>query len=253
VSIQLLKKHIGLAKWEIPVLVYGYYVFPKPSIHGSRQLLIPRIAAVGTSFSPLQCQAWHGYGVTSAQRVEVEVGANGPTSAPPSGAASAAPPTGANSGAHACIMEEDQARDASGDQHRRERQHRSPLQPLKYKHFTQIFKVAWNKPFTREWNMRGWEKEGLLPRFNRKENWHFKAGLDTTEANGATASSKRRSNNTKGTSSVGTPPSTEGNTSRATEVHILMLSGGLHIRATRQAASDALPSPSTSGGEPCLN
>jgi hypothetical protein len=50
----------------------------------SQQLVIPRIAAVGTSFSPLPCQAWHGYGVTSAHRVEVEVGADGHASAPPS-------------------------------------------------------------------------------------------------------------------------------------------------------------------------
>jgi hypothetical protein len=62
----------------------------------SRQLLIPRIATVGTSFSPLPCQAWHGYGVTNAHRVEVEVGADGPASAPPSGAAAAAPPAGAH-------------------------------------------------------------------------------------------------------------------------------------------------------------
>jgi hypothetical protein len=61
----------------------------------SRQLLIPRITAVGTSFSPLPCQVWHGYGVTSAHRVEVEVGADGYASAPPSGAAAAAPPAGA--------------------------------------------------------------------------------------------------------------------------------------------------------------
>jgi hypothetical protein len=72
------------------VLVYGYYVFPKPSVQG-----FPRIAGVGTSFSPLTCQAWHGYGVTSAHRVEVQVGADGPASAPPSGAAAAAPPEGA--------------------------------------------------------------------------------------------------------------------------------------------------------------
>jgi hypothetical protein len=58
----------------------------------SRQLLIPRIATVGTSFSPLPCQAWHGYGITGAHRVEVEVGADGPANAPPSGAAAAAPP-----------------------------------------------------------------------------------------------------------------------------------------------------------------
>jgi hypothetical protein len=60
-----------------------------------RQLLIPRIAAVGTSFSPLPCQGWHGYGVTNAHRVEVEVGADGHASAPLSGAAAAAPPAGA--------------------------------------------------------------------------------------------------------------------------------------------------------------
>jgi hypothetical protein len=54
--------------------------------------MIPRIAVVGISFSPLPCQAWHGYGVTSAHRVEVEVGADGHANAPPSGAAAAAPP-----------------------------------------------------------------------------------------------------------------------------------------------------------------
>jgi hypothetical protein len=89
-----MKKHIGMAEREIPVLVYGYYVFQNPSYMAFRQLLILRIAAVGTSFSPLPCQAWHGYGVTSAHRVEVEVGADGSASAPPSGAAAAAPPAG---------------------------------------------------------------------------------------------------------------------------------------------------------------
>jgi hypothetical protein len=58
-------------------------------------VLVPRIAAAGTSSSPLPYQAWHGYMVTSANRVEVEVGANGPLSAPLSGAAAAAPPAGA--------------------------------------------------------------------------------------------------------------------------------------------------------------
>jgi hypothetical protein len=51
----------------------------------SRQVLITRIAAAGTSFSPLPCQAWHVYIVTSAHRVEVEVGADRAASAPPSG------------------------------------------------------------------------------------------------------------------------------------------------------------------------
>jgi hypothetical protein len=78
------------------VPVYGYYVFPNPPYRASRQLLIPRIAAVGIAFSPLPCQAWHGYGVASAHRVEVEVGADGPASASLSGAAAAAPPAGAS-------------------------------------------------------------------------------------------------------------------------------------------------------------
>jgi hypothetical protein len=58
----------------------------------SRHLLIPRIVAAGTSFSPLPCQAWHGFMVTSAHRVEVAVGADGYASAPPSGAAAARRP-----------------------------------------------------------------------------------------------------------------------------------------------------------------
>jgi hypothetical protein len=62
----------------------------------SRQMLIPRIAAIDTSFSPQTCQAWHVYRVTNAHRVEVEVGPDGPASAPPYGAAAAAPPAGAS-------------------------------------------------------------------------------------------------------------------------------------------------------------
>jgi hypothetical protein len=80
--------------------------FQNPPYMASRHLLILRIAAVGTSFSPLLCQAWHGYGVTIAHRVEVEVGADGPASAPLSGAAAAAPPAGARAvdgSVRACI------------------------------------------------------------------------------------------------------------------------------------------------------
>jgi hypothetical protein len=81
------------------VPVYGYYVIPKPSVPGfpipGFPMLIPGIAAVGTLFSPLPCHAWHGYMVTDAHRVEVEVGADGPASSPLSGAAAAAPPAGA--------------------------------------------------------------------------------------------------------------------------------------------------------------
>jgi hypothetical protein len=36
--------------------------FQNPPYQASREQLIPRIAAVGTTFSPLPCQAWHGEG-----------------------------------------------------------------------------------------------------------------------------------------------------------------------------------------------
>jgi hypothetical protein len=77
------------------MLVYGYFDFQKPPYMASRQLLIPRIGAAGTSFSPLPCQALHGYMVIIAHSVEVEVGSNGHASAPLSGAAAAAAPAGA--------------------------------------------------------------------------------------------------------------------------------------------------------------
>jgi hypothetical protein len=52
------EKHIGLAEREIRVMVYGYYAFfQNPPYMASRQLPILRIAPVGTSFSPLPCQA----------------------------------------------------------------------------------------------------------------------------------------------------------------------------------------------------
>jgi hypothetical protein len=75
----------------------------------SRQVLIPRIAAIVTSFSPLPCQAWHGYGASSAHRVEVEVvGADGHANTPPSGAAAAAPPAGSGIGEHMARGQESQ-------------------------------------------------------------------------------------------------------------------------------------------------
>jgi hypothetical protein len=62
------KKHIEPAEREILVLVYGYYDFPKPFVHGfpttsrGSQLPVPRLAPY---------------------RVEVEVGTDGLASAPP--------------------------------------------------------------------------------------------------------------------------------------------------------------------------
>jgi hypothetical protein len=61
----------------------------------SRHELIARIARAGTPFSPLPCQARHGYMVSNAHHVEVKVGTDGSASAPPSGAVAAAPPAGA--------------------------------------------------------------------------------------------------------------------------------------------------------------
>jgi hypothetical protein len=72
----------------------GIMFFQNHPYMASRQQLIPRIAASGTLFNPLPCQSWHGYGATSAHRVEVEVGADGSASAPPSRAAAVAPPAG---------------------------------------------------------------------------------------------------------------------------------------------------------------
>jgi hypothetical protein len=95
ISICVAKVHVGLAEREILALEYGYYVFQNPPYMASRELLIKRIAITDTSFSPLQCHARHGYMVTIAHRVEVEVGAHGPASAPLSGAAVATSPAGA--------------------------------------------------------------------------------------------------------------------------------------------------------------
>jgi hypothetical protein len=71
---------------------YGYFAFQNPPYRASRQLLITRIVATGTSFSPLPCQAWQGHMVISAHRVKMEVGADGPASALPSAAAACGRP-----------------------------------------------------------------------------------------------------------------------------------------------------------------
>jgi hypothetical protein len=69
-------KHIGRSEREILVLGYGYYRFQNPPYMASRMLPIAHIAATGTSLSPLPCHALRDYKVTSAHRVEVEVGAD---------------------------------------------------------------------------------------------------------------------------------------------------------------------------------
>jgi hypothetical protein len=71
---------------------YGYYDFQNPPYMASRQMLITRIVGAGNVFSFLPCEAWHGYMVTNAHRVEVEVGADGHTAALPSEAATGGRP-----------------------------------------------------------------------------------------------------------------------------------------------------------------
>jgi hypothetical protein len=95
VGIQSLKKHIGLAEREIPVLAYGYFAFSKPSVHGfptesdpadrnCRYLVQPPTVPSMARLQSYQRPPRGGRG-----------SADGPTSAPPSGAAAAAPPAGA--------------------------------------------------------------------------------------------------------------------------------------------------------------
>jgi hypothetical protein len=88
------ENHIRHAEREIVVMVCGNCAFQNPPCMASREVMFLRIAAPGTSFSPLPCQALHDYTVTNAHRVKVEVIADGPPSAPPSGAA-VAPRAGA--------------------------------------------------------------------------------------------------------------------------------------------------------------
>jgi hypothetical protein len=80
-----------------------YHDFQNPPNMASRQPLITRIAAAGTSFSPLPRHALHGYRVTNVHRVAVEVGAEGSSSAAPFGAAAAAPLAGADVTSSICL------------------------------------------------------------------------------------------------------------------------------------------------------
>jgi hypothetical protein len=84
------------SKWGSKLKCTDIMFFQNPPYWASRHLLIQRITAAGTSFSPVPCQTWHGYGVINAHRVDVEVGVDGYVSAPPSRAAAAAPQAGAH-------------------------------------------------------------------------------------------------------------------------------------------------------------
>jgi hypothetical protein len=79
------------------VLVYGYYVFPKPSVHGFPTADDPADRSYRYLVQPPTVPSLARLrSFTSAHRVEVEVGADGHANAPPSGGAAAAPPAGAS-------------------------------------------------------------------------------------------------------------------------------------------------------------
>jgi hypothetical protein len=85
-GIQSKKKPIGRPEREIVVLKYGYYNYqnrhtwlPKSGLSHRPQLHVPYLGR-------------QGYMVTSAYAAEVEVGADGYPSEPPSGAAAATQP-----------------------------------------------------------------------------------------------------------------------------------------------------------------
>jgi hypothetical protein len=51
---------------------------------------------------------------------------------------------------------------------------RVTLRPLKFKHFMLMFQRAHAAAFSKELNMAGREREGILPKFNRREYWRLK-------------------------------------------------------------------------------
>ena len=57
---------------------------------------------------------------------------------------------------------------------------RIKLQPLKFKHFTDMFHAAHSHAFTAERNMAGWEREGILPKFNRNQLWKLRSELEVS-------------------------------------------------------------------------
>jgi hypothetical protein len=95
----VLISNVGQAEREILAIVCTYF-FSKPPVRGLPTAVNRANRTAGTFLSPLPYQAWHGYGVISAYRAEVELYAEWHPSSPPSGAAAAAPPIGAARGMH---------------------------------------------------------------------------------------------------------------------------------------------------------
>jgi hypothetical protein len=49
------------------------------------------------------------------------------------------------------------------------------LRTLKIKHFKPMFQRAHAAAFSKERNMARWKREGISPKFNRREHWRFKS------------------------------------------------------------------------------
>uniref|UniRef100_A0A7S1T3T9 Uncharacterized protein n=1 Tax=Tetraselmis chuii TaxID=63592 RepID=A0A7S1T3T9_9CHLO len=78
---------------------------------------------------------------------------------------------------------------------------RVTLRPLKFKHFMPMFQRAHAAAFSKERNMAGWEREGILPKFNRREYWRLKS-----EVSRGMAPHKRDSGSSSAKSAFGGTP-----------------------------------------------
>jgi hypothetical protein len=72
--------------------------------------------------------------------------------------------------------------------------------PLKFKHFMPMFQRAHAAAFSKERNMAGWEREGILPKFNR-EYWRL-----TSEVSRGMSPHKRDSGSSSAKSASGGTP-----------------------------------------------
>jgi hypothetical protein len=101
-----------------------------------------------------------------------------------------------------------------------------------------MFREAHAEAFTEERNMKGWQKEGILPKFNRMEYWNLlhevnqrKQSLGSNQdpcSNTTAPSSNKLPLNNDATGAENTPPSDNPttSTSRANQVQLLILQAG---------------------------
>ena len=123
---------------------------------------------------------------------------------------------------------------------------RVKLRPLKYKHFMGMFKEAHAMAFTEDRNMKGWQKEGILPKFDRHEYWNL---LKQIAARQRSIGSSQGSCGNTTTIEASTPPSEHSMslnldiTSRAQQVQLQILQAG----STPVAAANVQEHNSTEG------